>query len=206
MDEYVVLSISQLDQICQANPNSTIDDGFGKTDPEIVKTTYPHSLQENIVTSTNFASESGSNIAQNELNDTQSDATHEPEIKKKNQIRGLNKRAIPLYKYLEKKSPLIDWNQDRELLLSSTLIPNSNIYTLLNDATNNNKDSEIKSNEASWRVFRQWLRDNKVPSDLVNNKVLQEENLPPMLNQPNPENFPTIQIWSDAKAKQLFKN
>ena len=86
MDEYVVLSISQLDQIHQANPNSTIDDRFEKTDPEIVKTTYPHSLQENIVTSTNLANESGSNIVQNELNNTQSDATHEPEIKKKKQI------------------------------------------------------------------------------------------------------------------------
>ena len=50
-------------------------------------------------------------------------------------------------------------------------------------------------------VFRQWLCDSKVPSDLVNKKVTDKENLPPMINQPNPDNFPSIETLERRQAE-----
>ena len=106
-------------------------------------------------------------------------------------IKGLPKYSLPLYEYLKAKSPSIDWNSNNDLLVSGVLVPDSNILTLFKDPTNP-KSEKIQSNLASWRVFKNWLVTNNVPTNLVNNNVTEEEKLPEIQNPAEPAEFPSI--------------
>ena len=100
----------------------------------------------------------------------------EPNQEIPEEAAGLEKDALPLYEFLKKQSPTLDWNQNSELLLSGSLVPESNVFTLINDATN--KNGEVKLSDAVWRVFKRWLLNNNVPLSIVNDKVKSKEKLP----------------------------
>ena len=116
----------------------------------------------------------------------------EPQLDPEIEATGLHKESLPLYEFLKKQSPALDWNQNYEITLSGSLVPDSNIFTLIKDATKPNAQS-VQSNDAVWRVFKKWLIDNNVPPDMVNNLVKKQEQLPEIQNPVTPSNFPTIQ-------------
>ena len=102
-----------------------------------------------------------------------------------------NEEALKLFDYLERMKPDIDWNNNNEVLLSGIILPNSNVYTLLKDATN--KKGKIESDLAVFNVFKNWLNSNKIPENLVNAKVLEKKRQHPKITQPiSVENFPSI--------------
>ena len=115
-------------------------------------------------------------------------------------IKGLPKYSLPLYEYLKTQSPRIDWTLNNELLISGVLVPNSNIQTLLKDATNP-KNENIQSDSASWRVFKNWLLDNKIPTDLLNDNVTAaKEQLPIFQNPAVASEFPSIEELKSSDA------
>ena len=147
-------------------------------------------------------SENDKTINETESNNavTESEAAS-TENNEENIPQGLNRKGLPLYEFLKTKTPEIDWNENLELLLRGSLIPNTNIYELIKDATST--DGSISSDEASWRVFRKWLQDNDVPNNLVNNKVKKSENLPPVENPPKSSEFPSVEHLKDRYKEGL---
>ena len=130
----------------------------------------------------------------NEVNNARSEetvsTTKSHDSLETDKIKGLPKYSLPLYKYLKTKSPSIDWNSNNDLLVSGNLVPNSNII-LFKDATNP-QNEKIQSDLASWRVFKNWLLENKVPTSLLNNNVTAKEKLPEVQNPAVESDFPSI--------------
>ena len=98
---------------------------------------------------------------------------------------------LPLYEFLKKKSPSIDWNANNELMISGLIIPDSNIFSLIKDATNN-KGTQ-KSDDGHFRIFKKWLQDNNVPDHLVNKKIKEKEKLPEITPPINLNEIPTVE-------------
>ena len=132
---------------------------------------------------------------------TKQNENQESHPETENEAIGIEKHALPLYEFLKKQSPALDWNQNNELMLSGSLVPNSDIFQLIKDATNLNNEN-VTSDEAVWRVFKKWLLDNNVPLAMVNNNVKKKDQLPAIQNPVNTAKFPSIR---SLKSKYRYK-
>ena len=110
----------------------------------------------------------------------------------------LNDEGIPLYEFLKKKSPSIDWNADYELMISGLIIPGSNIFDLIKDATSS--EDVQKSDSGHFRIFKKWLQDNDVPDNLVNARTREKEKLPEITPPINLNEIPSIQSLRDQHS------
>ena len=191
MDQFVVLTIDQYKEICRKVPNIIHETTGSKS-----KTTSPSisgpiiENQQSALPIENSEEKTMPEEIDNEKNTVENVSGESPSKKNKKSVSGLKKTRVPLYDYLKSKSPEIDWTVNNELLLSGSLVPNSNIVQLISDATNDN--GTIKSNEASWRVFRAWLKNNNVPEDLVISNVKNKIKSPPIENPSHAESMPPV--------------
>ena len=130
---------------------------------------------------------------------TASTAQSNDQLEKTDKIKGLPKYSLPLYEFLKTKSPSIDWNSNNELLVSGSLVPDSNILLLFKDATNP-QNEKIQSNLASWRVFKNWLLENNVPTTLLNNNVKIREKSPEIQNPVVESDFPSLNELKNSEV------
>ena len=192
MDQFVILTIQQYKEICRKVPNITHETSGSKSERISPSMSAPiiENQQQSALPIENSEEKNMAEEIDNEKNTVENVSGESPSKKTKKSVSGLKKNGVPLYDYLKSKSPAIDWTVNNELLLSGSLVPNSNIVQLINDATNNN--GSIKSNEASWRVFRAWLKNNNVPQDLVNSNVTNKIKSPPIENPSHAESMPSV--------------
>ena len=115
--------------------------------------------------------------------------------------KGLNRNAIQLFKFLRKRSPDIDWIDSSQMLLSGSLVPDSDIYKLMIDAVRT--DGQISSSEMDYRVLRRFLIKSNVPENIVNKNIYKRRKMPVIVNPINADDIPTVrELKKRANAEE----
>lgn len=181
MDEFVVLTKFQYDKICP---------------PRVASAETIHKKNDSVLAPNDVISKPPpvSKTAEKEKS-----ILSNPE-KTSNAYKMLSHEGRMLYDFLEQSDPAIDWNSDNEVLLMGTVIPNSNIYKLINDVTN--KNGAISSEKDIFRLFKNWLITNKAPAHLLNSTVYDKKDSSPKITPTlNPQNFPSVNELKQNQEK-----
>lgn len=195
MDEFIVLNLDEYREIRDSKPDPPEDDSFEDAQPSRLVDKLEQSESKKVL-------ETDLNDTVSDINNGDSENLAEPVLAAEPNIpEGVNKKGLPLYHFLRKFSPDIDWNSNNEILISGSLIPNSNILQLIRDATEN--EAGIVSEDATWRVFRNWLRAHNVPSGIVNDRVNRKKDPPQVINPVDPTTFPSISTLKEREKKGL---